>query len=104
MYLLIVGFIFAYRAIYLRKSIAAKLIFLLLQLFAWHVWLLFILPAVTDRSVTITCTCYPWCVCLFVCVCVCMCVYVFVCVCVCMQLYVHECIYVCECVHMWMGV
>ena len=55
MCLLIVG-LFC-RAIYLRKSIAAKLIFLLFQLCAWHLWLLFILPAssVTDRSVTEYC-------------------------------------------------
>lgn len=74
MCLLIVGFIC--RAIYLRKSVAAKLIFLLFQIFAWHLWLLFILPAspVTDRSVTTTCAHVHARVHAHVCVCVYLCV------------------------------
>ena len=87
------GFIFAYRAIYLRKSIVAKLIFLLFQLFVWHIWLLFVLPAVTDRSVTAI---YVCCMCVCVCVCVCACA----CACMHVYVYVHAHTYtVCTCVH-----
>ncbi|XP_065913837.1 piezo-type mechanosensitive ion channel component 1-like isoform X3 [Dysidea avara] len=42
------------RAIYLRKSVLAKLIFFLFQLVAWHLWLFFILPLPTVTARTFT--------------------------------------------------
>ena len=88
----------------MRKSIAAKLIFFLLQLFTWHAWLFFILPAVTDKLVVTFITVYG--VCTYVCVHVCVCICLFVAVCVCMYVCtlcvrVSVCLFVCRCLCMY---
>lgn len=42
------------RALYLRRNVRAKLFFQLFQVIAVHIWLFFVLPAITHMSVFIS--------------------------------------------------
>ncbi|XP_061450529.1 piezo-type mechanosensitive ion channel component 1 isoform X4 [Rhineura floridana] len=48
------------RALYLRKSVLGKLIFQVLLVFGIHVWMFFILPAVTERMFSLNTVAQLW--------------------------------------------